>query len=642
VNRRTACLLALGAILQATPARPGVASDRLTLDGATRDRCLAILEERRGDDEFWPAMHAAEALTLDGRGRPVRDRWLPRLSAEPDAQRRCGLARELVRAGDLPRTATLLGVLASPDPYGHVHACESLFKVNQIGDGVSLRRALATAANPRLEIMSAAALARWGNPEALEALRRRAAGDDPATAPVAAWVLARVGDRSDIPALRDGARRFKEPLARAYFEHALAALGDPEGLDALVANLDQPDPSLRVYAAEFAPEARALGAKGALIRRLDDPVADVRIRAAQALLQLGKAPPPPRDEVVVRDVFPASSENPRYSEGSVVALDDGRLLYATTEFIGGGSDFAGARVVAVESADGGRTWSDRRVLQENVGRTNVMSVTLRRLRPDTPFAGPIGFFYLVKDSPQDLQAWLRVSHDEGKTFGEPARVTDRPGYHVLNNDRVTVLSGGRIVVPVASTADVFKENTFVCWAHLSDDGGATWRRSRNGVPYGGRGAMEPEVVEQAGGVLLMHIRTQLGHIAVSESADGGETWGEPRGWGVRAPEAPSTLRRIPSTGDLLLVWNDTFREGEGHGGRRTPLTAAVSRDGGKTWSHRRDVETDGTKTYAYTSVLFDRGRALLTYYVRDEADGRISSRFRSVPIGWFYGGASAP
>ncbi|MGE3822361.1 MAG: sialidase family protein, partial [Isosphaeraceae bacterium] len=199
-----------------------------------------------------------------------------------------------------------------------------------------------------------------------------------------------------------------------------------------------------------------------------------------------------------------------------------------------------------------------------------------------------------------------------------------------------------LVVPVASTGDDFKENRFTAWCYLSDDEGQTWRRSRTGVPYARRGAMEPEVVELSGGTLLMHFRTQLGHIAVSRSFDGGETWTEGASWGVRSPEAPATLRRIPSTGDLLLIWNDTYREGEGHGGKRTPLTAAISTDEGRTWSHRRDIETSEKHTYAYTSVLFDRGRALLSYYVRDESNGEISTRFRSIPIGWFYDAPKGP
>lgn len=614
------------------------AAEPLDLDEPTRQRCLAVLREALRSDEFWPAMHAAEALSLAGLGAEVRAALEPKLTAETDAQRRCGLARELVRAGDRSRTAVLLDILADADPYGHVHASESLFKVRQLGDGTLLRRAMAKGDQPKLAIMAAAALARWGNPEAPALIRKLAQDPDGETARVAAWVLARVGDAGDLPSLRSGAERFDDPLTRAYFQHALAALGDGEGRAALVANLDHTDAAVRVYAAEFAPEARAVEAREALVRRLDDPVLDVRIRAAQALIQLA-GPAPARDpEGFARDVFQATEANPRYSEGSVIVLRDGRLFYATTEFEGSGSDFARARIIAVESADGGRTWGPPRVLQENVGKQNVMSVTLRRLDPRGLADGPIGMFYLVKNSYTDLQVQLRVSEDECRTFGEAVAVavTRLPGYHVLNNDRVTVLSSGRLVVPIASTGDVEGENRFVSSCVLSDDRGRTWRHSRGRVPYPRRGAMEPEVLERADGGLLMHIRTQLGHIAVSESTDGGETWGEPRSWGVRSPESPATLRRIPSTGDLLLVWNDTYREGEGHGGKRTPLTAAVSTDEGRTWTHRRDLETSDDHTFAYTSIAFDEGRVLMTYYVSDDQTGRISSRFRSIPIAWFY------
>jgi sialidase-1 len=617
-------------------ARAETPANVVDLDPATRARCLSVLRAGLTSGEFWPSMHAAEGLTLAGQGAEVRAMLVPMLPKEKDDQQRCGLARELVRTGDLAFAQVLLDILASPNPHGHVHAAESLFKVWQVGDGTLLRRAMAPGGHSKLTQMAAAALARWGNQEALALLRESVRVDDGESARIAAWILARTGDRSDLPALRSGARRFTEPLTKAYFEHALATLGDDEGMKALIRNLGHADPSVRVYAAEFAPDARAIGAKDALVRLLDDPVLDVRLRSAQALVQLAQPAPPAPGEDIRRDVFVATAQHPRVSEGSVAVLRDGRLLYATTEFEGSGSDFATARIVAVESADAGRSWGERRVLQENVGQTNVMSATLRRLGGPARFDGPIGFFYVVKNSTSDLQVDLRVSEDEGKTFGEPSRVTDRPGYHVLNNDRVTVLSTGRLVVPVASTEDVSRVNTFACACFLSDDRGRTWRRSRGEVTYPRRGAMEPEVLELSNGRLLMHFRTQLGHIAVSELADGGETWSEARSWDVRAPEAPATLRRIPSTDHLLLIWNDVFSPGAGHGGKRTPLTAAVSTDEGRTWSFRRDLETGDRNTFAYTSVAFHRGRALLTYYVRDEASGRISSRFRSVPIAWFY------
>lgn len=603
-----------------------------------RDRCLAVLREGLTSGEFWPSMHAAEALSQEGAGAEVRRALAPRLATEADARRRCGIARELVRAGDLSHVRTLLDVLASPDTHGHAHACESLYKVREVGDGVLLRRAMNEPETSPRSLMAAAALARWGHPEAFALVRKTLDHPDETLARTAAWILARIGDARDLPALRAGRDRFETTLTRAYFDHALAALGDEEGRAALVRNLDHDDPKVRVYACEFAPDARATEAVDALARRLDDPDLDVRLRAAQALMALAR-PADDGPEFAV-DVFPADAEHPRYSEGSVAVLRDGRLLYATTEFDASSSDFARARVVAVESADEGRTWGPRRVLQENVGKMNVMSASLFRLLPGATFDGPIGLLYLQKDSHTVLNAFLRASEDEGATFGPPTLATPAPGYHVVNNDRVTVMASGRLVVPTASTADVGSAGggRFEASCFLSDDRGATWRRSRNTVPYAKRGAMEPEVIELDGGRLLMHIRTQLGHIAVSESGDGGETWGEARAWGVAAPEAPSTLRRIPSTGDLLLVWNDSVKPGADHGGPRTPLSAAVSRDEGRTWSRPIAVEGRASETYAYTSIAFHRGRALLTYYVGPASWERLSSRFRSIPIGRLYEG----
>jgi sialidase-1 len=105
---------------------------------------------------------------------------------------------------------------------------------------------------------------------------------------------------------------------------------------------------------------------------------------------------------------------------------------------------------------------------------------------------------------------------------------------------------------------------------------------------------------------------------------------------VTAPEAPATLRRIPATGDLLLVWNNTFTAGAGHGGKRTPLTAAISHDEGRSWQNVKNLESDPDRTYSYTSLVFDRNRAVMSYWDSGAGDGILSCRFRSLPVSWFY------
>ena len=86
----------------------------------------------------------------------------------------------------------------------------------------------------------------------------------------------------------------------------------------------------------------------------------------------------------------------------------------------------------------------------------------------------------------------------------------------------------------------------------------------------------------------------------------------------------------------MLIWNNTYAKAAGHGGKRTPLTAALSNDEGKTWHHVQNLETRSDRTYSYTSLVFVETRAILSYWEQDAATGRLSARFRSVPVRWFY------
>lgn len=602
----------------------------IELTPRVRNQCLAVLRRGLRSDDFWPSIHAAEGMIRAGYDQEVTSYLAPKLEQEQDDQRRCGIARELVRAGAWEYSSVMLSVLGSVDAYGHVHAAESLYKVAEIGDGTLLLKAMQQTSNRRLQLMASAALARCGNPEALKLLRSNLQSGESATIRTAAWVLARVGDKVDIPQLRQQSKSAQDTLTRCFCDHALATLGDPEGASALQDNLSAPDAAVRTYAATFAGDARLLNSKTKLIELLNDAHLDVRIRAAQSLFVLSQ-PVAPRSESQI--VYPATTKNPRYTEGSIIRLRNGSLLYAVTQFAGSGSDFADAQIVAKVSKDHGETWSKPRVLQPSTGSLNVMSVTLRRLQ--APHNQTIAMFYLQKNSPTDLRVFVRFSLDEAETFGEPICVTSEPGYHVMNNDRVTQLSTGRIIVPVASTPDVHEVNHFISTCWLSDDAGRTWRKSKGHVDLPKRGAMEPEVVELSSGNLLMLMRTQLGHIAVSRSVDTGETWSKPHQLAsLRAPEAPSTIRRIPSTGDLLLIWNNAFEKGAGHGGKRTPLTAALSSDEGKSWRQIKNLESNPQKTFAYVSLTFTKGDAVLSYW---EGEGnRLSSRFRRLPVNWFY------
>jgi sialidase-1 len=601
----------------------------IKLTDVVKVRCVEVLTQGLHGDEFWPSIHAAEGLTLGGYGDVVRKHLTPKLATQLDDQQRCGVSRELIRAGDRQKRSIMLEILAGKDDFGHIHSAESLYKVEEIGDGVAMRRAFEQTKNLRLRVMAAAALGRCGNHEAMTFIRSILDHDDPEIYKLGAWVLGRIGSGGDISLLKKHRSKCPDELTRAYFDNSLAALGDEAGLAALAKGLTSDDPAVRTYAATFAGDARAVGVADALTKMLDDPYADARYRAAQSLLFLSRPAGLARTADVSTLLWKATKKNPRYTEGSIAELADGSLLFAVTEFQDSGSDFAKAHIVGRVSHDGGQTWGAPRELQKNTGGMNVMSVTLRRI------GSGISMFYLQKNDVNDLDMFVRKSSDEGKTFGAATLVTADAGYHVINNDRVTQLSSGRLLVPAASTADVKTVNHFVSHCYISDDAGKTWRNGKGQVDAPKRGAMEPEVVELNDGRILMIVRTQLGYVGKSYSSDGGDTWSKLESLGVRAPEAPSTLRRIPSTGDLVLIFNDTFTPGAGHGGKRTPLTAAISSDEGLTWKNVGNFESDASKTFSYTSLTFVRDRAVMSYW--ESGEGRqLSCRFRSIPVGWFY------
>lgn len=275
-------------VVQFVEVRSITAEDKFELSDQLRSRCLKTLRDGMKSDEFWPSIHAAEGLTLAGQGDEVREFLEPKLPLEKDDQRRCGLARELVRAGDRDKAQVMLDILAGEDPFGHVHAAESLYKVNEIGDAKAMKRAARQTENIKLHLMAAAALARGGNKKALRQLRARLSDADPETRKIAAWILGRIGDASDIPQLRKNVESAPDAISRVYNEHSLASLGDAEGLRALVANLQDDDPAIRTYAATFAGDAKEVSVGPALIPLLDHENIDVRVRAAQSMLVLSQ------------------------------------------------------------------------------------------------------------------------------------------------------------------------------------------------------------------------------------------------------------------------------------------------------------------------------------------------------------------
>ena len=137
------------------------------------------------------------------------------------------------------------------------------------------------------------------------------------------------------------------------------------------------------------------------------------------------------------------------------------------------------------------------------------------------------------------------------------------------------------------------------------------------------------------------MRTRLGKIYAAESADGGETVSESYDTGLDSPAAPCSVARVPATGDVVLVWNNAKPDEPGSGRPRTPLTAAVSRDDGRTWSNFKDIEPDASRSYMYPVIVFDGDTALVLYSEGGYDGGPVtwnntSLKLARIPYQWFY------
>ena len=332
-------------------------------------------------------------------------------------------------------------------------------------------------------------------------------------------------------------------------------------------------------------------------------------------------------------VAPATDANLRNSEADMLVLGDGRLMLAWTEFYTSkGSDWAPARISAMYSKDKGATWQGKFTLQENIGKMNVMEPDLLRLQ-----SGKVLFLFCRKNSEADCQPMVRRSNDGGATFSEPKPIPiePAPSYTGFNHDRAIQLRNGRILLPVFFTTDYRVDPHIRSRVYYSDDEGATWHASKTIVDIADSraGAQEPGLIELSAGRIMMWMRTDKGKVYHCFSTDNAETISEPKAMAVDSPLSPQSIKRLPTTRDLLMVWNYSTRN-------RFPLTVAISKDEGETWQNFRNLDQDAAHTYAYTSIEFLDDRALFTYYAGPPAgaksEPRWSLKLKAVPLDWFY------
>ena len=305
-----------------------------------------------------------------------------------------------------------------------------------------------------------------------------------------------------------------------------------------------------------------------------------------------------------------------------VELRDGRLLALLP-----GSrhpEPATAGMKGVVSKDRGRTWGEGVPLVTEDGSilTGTANASILRLA-----SGSIAIQYarFVTTSAYHKTAsglYCATSEDDGKTWSEEhiINIPGTPGHPV--HDAMMQTKNGRLILPVracyAARVEEKEEGLAlgtvhghhvkvaghaqypefdIAFVYYSDDEGRCWEKSDGyvlGWPDEGRRGVyptdEPSVAQTMDGRLLMFTRSTVCRVVQAWSDDDGTSWTRGLPNELCNSYSPARLRTIPTTGDLHCVWNQVTPAEIRRGFRRSRLSSAISRDGGKTWEHFKTLD----------------------------------------------------
>ena len=292
------------------------------------------------------------------------------------------------------------------------------------------------------------------------------------------------------------------------------------------------------------------------------------------------------------------------ANGSLIAFAEARKYNAADPGFGQQE----IDLVYKRSTNNGVRWSPMAVLEhagEFWSAANPATVLDRR-------NGRLWVFYLrsrpgrstetSRPGTDDFQTIARWSDNSGQAWSEPmdltavGRAMDDQAWRasVPGPGGAIQTLAGRLIVPMWKTP-------FANFTIFSDDHGHSWQRGQS-VP-GKQGGDENQIVELANGRLLMDIRQNSGsHRWLAESADGGQTWAEPRP-GASVTPVMCAIERflLKAAGDdrNCIVWTGP------QGPERRRLVIRWSDDEAQTFPNERLISPDYA-AYSDLTILKDK------------------------------------
>jgi len=242
-------------------------------------------------------------------------------------------------------------------------------------------------------------------------------------------------------------------------------------------------------------------------------------------------------------------------------------------------------------------------------------------------------FFKVGATVQNWTTYISESGDGGRSWSEPRVLVpgDSSPRGPIKNKPI-VLSNGAWLAP----GSVEREPLWDAYVDSSPDSGATWSRSfvplehrtepssRNEPLWEGLqsealwendlnrvfswdGVIQPTLWESAPGCVHMLLRSTRGRIYRSDSTDYGKTWASAYPTSLPNNNCGIDLAKMPS-GRLVLAFNPISQ----NWGRRSPLSVAYSDDNGESWSAPFHLETEPGE-YSYPAIIVHGTEIHVTY-----------------------------